>query len=50
MHVIKHFVHENLFLGQSKDKMFVCKMSVDLLGNGVDLVNCMQVGGDTNHV
>ena len=40
------YVHGSRFPGQSKDKVFVFKMSVDLLGNGVDLVKLMQVGED----
>ena len=39
------FVHGSWFPGQSKDKMFVFKMFVDLLGSGVELVKNMQVGG-----
>jgi hypothetical protein len=39
------FVHGNWFPGQSKDKLFVFKMSVDLPGSGVELVKRMQVGG-----
>ena len=40
------FVHGSRFPGQSKDKVFVFKMSVDLPGSGVELVKRMQVGGD----
>ena len=40
------YIHANRFPGQSEDKGFVFKMSVDLLGSGVDLVKSMQVGGD----
>ena len=40
------YVHDSRFPGQSKDKVFVFKMSVDLPGSGVDLVKRMQVGGD----
>jgi hypothetical protein len=40
------FVYGSRFPGQSKDKMFVFKMFVDLLGSGVELVKMMQVGGD----
>ena len=40
------FIHENKFLGQSKGKVFVFKMSVDGPGSGVDLVKRMQPGGD----
>jgi hypothetical protein len=38
------YVHGSRFTGQSKDKVFVFKMSVDLLGSGVDLVKRMQLG------
>ena len=40
------YVHANRFPGQSKDKVFVFKMSVDLPGSGVDLVERMQEGGN----
>ena len=40
------FIHDNKFPSQSKDKVFVFKMSVDRLGSGVDLVKRMQLGGD----
>ena len=40
------YVHGSRFPGQSKDKVFVFKMSVNLPGSGVDLVKRMQVGGD----
>ncbi len=40
------FVHENRFPGQSKEKVFIFKMSVDLQGSGVDLVRRMQAGND----
>ena len=39
------FVHDSRFSGQSKDKVFVFKMSLDLPGSGVRLVKKMQVGG-----
>src|ERR1700737_852172 len=38
------FVHGSRFPGQSNDKMFVFKISIDLPGNGVELVKKMQVG------
>ena len=38
--------HGSRFPGQSKDKIFVFILSVDLPGSGVDLVKPMQVGGD----
>jgi hypothetical protein len=40
------FVHENRFPGQTKDKVFIFKMSVQLEGSGFDLVKRMQHGGD----
>ena len=40
------YVHASRFPGQSKNKVFVFKMSVDLPGSGVDLVKRMQEGGD----
>lgn len=39
------FVHGSRFLGQSKDKVFVLKMSLDLVGNGMEFVRRMHVGG-----
>ena len=33
------YVHGSKFPGQSKDKIFVFKMSVDLLRSGVNLLN-----------
>lgn len=38
------YVHGNKFFGQSKGKVFVFKMSVDLQESGVDLVKRMHVG------
>ena len=40
------YVLDNKFPRQSKDKVFVFKMSMDLVGNGVDLIRHMQRGGD----
>jgi len=42
------FVQERIFLGQGfdLDNVFVFKMSEVGLGNGIDLVKCMQFGGD----
>ena len=40
------YVHGSKFLGQSKDKVFVFKLFLDLQRSGVDLVQHMQVGGD----
>jgi hypothetical protein len=35
------YVHGSRYLGQSKDKVFVFKILVDLLGSGIDLVKRM---------
>ena len=40
------YVYDSRLPGQSKYKVFVFKMSVDLPGSGVNLVKRMQVGGD----
>lgn len=40
------YVDENMFPGQSKDKMSVFKMSVDLLRSDVKFVKRMQFGED----
>ena len=40
------YVHGSRFPGQSKDKVFVFKMSINLPRSSVDLVKHMQVGGD----
>ena len=40
------YIHENKFPGQSKDKVFVFKMSIDRPGSGFNLVKRMQPGGD----
>jgi hypothetical protein len=40
------FVHGSRFLSQSKDKVFVFKMYVDLPSSDVALVKMMEVGGD----
>ena len=37
------YVHSSRFSKQSKNKIFIFKMSVDLLGSGVDLVKRMHV-------
>ena len=41
---------DSWFLGQSKDKVFVFQMSMDLFGNQVDLVKRMQCGGDMENL
>ena len=40
------YFHASRFPRQSKDKVFVFKMSIDLPRSGVDLVKRMQEGGD----
>jgi hypothetical protein len=45
-HSVFKFVYGSRFPGQSKDKVFVFKMSVDLPSSGVELVKRMQVGGN----
>jgi hypothetical protein len=40
------YIHSNIFPGQGKDKVYVFKMLVDGPRSGVDLVKCMQPGGD----
>ena len=45
-HYAFKFVNGSRFPGQSKDKLFVLKMNVDLLGSGVELVKKMYIGGD----
>lgn len=39
-------MHDNRFPRQSKDKVIVFKMSMDLVVSGIDLVKHMQCGGD----
>lgn len=39
------FVYGSNFLGQSRDNIFVFKMSIDLACSGVELAKCMQVRG-----
>jgi hypothetical protein len=48
-HFAFKIVHSSRFPGQSKDKVFVFKMSVDLPGSGVELVKRMQIGGDMDN-
>jgi hypothetical protein len=45
-HLSFKYVYASRLSGQSKDKVFVFKMSVDLPGSGVDLVKRMQEGRD----
>lgn len=39
-------IHGSRFLGQSKDKAFVFKMSLNIPTNGVEFLKCMQGRGD----
>jgi hypothetical protein len=32
------YIHDNRFLNQSTDKVFIFKISIDLAGSGIDLV------------
>lgn len=43
-------VHDIRFLGQSKDRIFVFKMSVNIASSVVDLVRRMQCGGDMENL
>ena len=45
-HLGLKYIHGSRFLRQSKVKMFVFKMSIDLPGSSVNLVKRTQVGGD----
>ena len=49
-HYAFRFVHGSRFPRQSKDKVFVFKMSIDLPGSGVELVKRMQVGGNMENL
>ena len=40
------FKHDKVFPGQGKEKVYVFKMLTKGPGSGVDLIRCMQVGGD----
>ena len=40
------YIHGNIFPGQEKKKLYVFKMLEDGPRSGVDLVKCMQPGGD----
>lgn len=40
------YIHDSRFPRQSKDKVFVFKMFVNLAGSGINLVRCMQHNGD----
>lgn len=45
-HYVFKFVQSSMFLRQSKDKIYVFKMFVDIPRSGVELVKRMQVIGD----
>jgi len=40
------FIHDNVFLGQRKEKVYIFKMFIKGPGSRVDLVRHMQLGGD----
>jgi hypothetical protein len=40
------YIHANVFPRQGKEKVYVFKMLEDGPGSGLDLVKCMQPGGD----
>jgi len=40
------FIHDSVFSSQGKEKVYVFKMLTNGLESGVDLVKCMQPGGD----
>ena len=40
------YIHGSRFMGQCKDRVFVCRKPIDLPGSDVDLVKRIQVGGD----
>ena len=40
------FIHDSVFPRQGQEKVYLFKMLVDGPGSGVDLVRCMQPGGD----
>lgn len=44
------YIHGSMFPWQSKDKIFVPKILVDLLRSDVDLVKCMQGGEDMENL
>jgi hypothetical protein len=39
-------IHGNIFLRQGKETVYVFMMLVDKPGIGMELVKCMQLGGD----
>jgi hypothetical protein len=44
------YIHYNWFPGQSINKVFVFKISIDLACSGIDFVQWMQVGRDIEHL
>ena len=40
------FIHDSIFVGQGKEKVYIFKVLTEGLGSGVDLVRRMQTGGD----
>jgi hypothetical protein len=48
-HAKIEFIHDSVFPGQGKDKVYLFKMLVDGPGSGVDLVRRMQPEGDLEH-
>lgn len=40
------YVNGSIFPRQSKNKLFVFKFSIHLLGSGVDVVKCILIRGD----
>jgi len=40
------FIHENIFLGQGKEKIYIFKMLSEGSESGVDLIRRMQSRGD----
>jgi hypothetical protein len=46
MYTTIEYVHDNVFPGQGKDKVYIIKMLEDGSGSSVDLIKHMQPGGD----
>jgi len=43
------FIHDSVFPGQGKEKVYLFKMLTEGPGSGVDLMKCMQAGGDPSN-
>ena len=43
------FTHDNIFLGQGKEKVYIFKMLTEGPGSGMDLVRRMQLAGDLHN-